>query len=269
MAKEPAQAQTPNVRASHTIRTAPGLLGFSALLTPDTMFNAEGDFTARIHFNEPQQAAMAATVQDKVIDALFDDLQKVVNEMAEKAGQKPKALKKPTGASWLEDKLKDPPEKSRIQLPSIQIKRAATYIAKKGPRAGEVITRAVPFWDKDGKVLDGAKLRTGMGSIVQLVFTPGLYTNALAKGYAEVSLRLEGVIVLKNEPWGNGGTGGGAGAGEAYDDEALAALIGDGVELDTDLTAFAGAAKAQDGGASKGTPPAEADEYDLNDDIPF
>lgn len=261
MAKAPADRATiPIVRESHTVRSAPGLLGFSALLNPDTKFNEDGDFSARIHLNEAQQAMMAQLVDDKVITPLFDELEKM-------AGKK---LKRPTGAQWLSDKLQEPREGARIQLPSIQLKCAASFVSKKGETAGQRIQKTLKGWDNAGVLLDLAKLRTGMGSVVQLVFTPGLYTGPLTKGYAEPTLRLEGIIVLKNEPWG---VGQGGNSGEEMSADEIAKLVGEDFTADTDLAQFAGAKASWAPGDKEDEPAAKpkdvADEYDLNDDIPF
>lgn len=258
MAKAEERSSIPIVRASHAIRSAPGLLGFSALVSPDTKFNDDGDFTARIHWTEAQQAAMADIVESKVIEALFADLEK-------EAGKK---LKRPTGAKWLEDKLSPPKEGAKIDLPSIQLKCQASFVSKRGETKGERIQKTLKAWDNKGVLLDLGKLRTGMGSMVQLVFTPGLYTGPLTKGYAEPTLRLEGIIILKNEPWG---VGQGGNSGDAMSDDEIAALVGEGFEADTDLAQFAGAkASWAPGDPETPTKPvAPEDNYDLNDDIQF
>lgn len=256
-------------RASYVIRLAPGLLGFSALVNPDTKFNDEGDFTARCHFNEAQQAMLAAQVQ-KEIDALLPGLQKLADEWNEKAGRPKKALKVPTGAGWLEDKLSPPKEGARIQLPSIQIKCAASFVSKRGDTAGQTINKTLKAYDNAGTLLDLGKLRTGMGSVIQLVASPALYTNAQSKGYAEVSMRLEGIVVLKNEPWG---VGQGGNSGDEMSEDEIAKLVGDDFQVDGDLAQFAGAkASWAPGDPEDPQAPKEKvlrEEYDLNDDIPF
>jgi hypothetical protein len=257
MAKDD-KSSIPIVRASHTIRSAPGLLGFSALVNPDTKFNEDGDFAARIHFTEAQQAVMADLVESKVIEPLFADLEKL-------AGKK---LKRTTGAKYLEDKLQPPREGSKIELPSIQLKCAASFVSKRGETAGERIQKTLKAWDNAGTLLDLGKLRTGMGSTIQLVFTPGLYTGPLTKGYAEPTLRLEGIIVLKNVPWG---VGQGGNSGDAMSEAELQALMG-GEDIDTDLAQFAGAKASWAPGDPEDTPAKAVvpeDNYDLNDDIPF
>ena len=261
MAKAPATQSVPIARAKGRRRTPPGLLGFSALLTPDTKFDEDGVFTTRIHLNEDQQEALAAEVEAHVIGALFDELEAT-------AGKK---LKRPTGKQWVADKLTPPNENARIQLPSIQLKCAASFKSKKNP--GEIVKKVLPHYDRKDNLLDGGQLRTGMGSLVQIIYTPGLYTGPLTKGYAEPTLRLEGIVVLKNEPWGTG-SGAGSGSGE-YSDAEIAKLVGDDVEMDDDLSAFAQSKEAPAKGAvpagKASAPPAQddAEEYDLDDSIPF
>lgn len=255
MANAPQRA--PIARSKTVIRTPPGILGYSSTITPDVFGDNEPQFKARIHWNEDQKAAFEKQVQ-KVMDDLTPELTKML------AAQDKKPAKVKTAGSWLEDTLKDPEERDRIQLPSYQVKRAAEFVDRK---TGEKKPLTVKFYDKDGNLLDGAKLRTGMGSIVQLVLTPALWTSALSKGYALPSFRLEGIVVLKNEPWGSGGQA--ANAGD-YDEAELNALLGEDIELDDDLTAFAQSAKREEDPKRAEEPRATAaEDWDVNDDIPF
>lgn len=171
----------------------PGLLGLASLVEPDMRFakpGQPGKFNLNIHWTEEQAKAFAAQVEEAGA-GLYP---KLVAEMA-KEGASTAKLKAFHADPWLEEKLKDPHEKSRIKLPSVQFGTNASYIN----RDKETVPIRVMAWDAKNKPLDLPGLHMGMGSTVQVVYKIKLYTNGLLKGKVEPSLKLFGIRVLKLE----------------------------------------------------------------------
>jgi len=255
----------PLIQAKAPLRSPPCVLVYATTHTPDFRFKTEdGEFSVKGGFNPVQREAFAAQIQ-KFMDENHEALELKAGQPKEKnpdpAGKR-KALKKKDANAFLEDSFQPATENSKFQVPTYKFKRKATFLNKEGERK----TMEVWFADKDGNKLDAAKLRTGAGSIIQLVYTPSLYTSGLTKGYALPSMRLEGVIVLKNEAWGGGSQG--PGDVGSYDEAELKALMGEDIDLD-DLSAFAASTPEKAEKKAAADTPASGDDYDPADDIPL
>lgn len=122
--------------------------------------------------------------------------------------------------------------------------------------------------DRSGAALDLPTLKLGMGSVVQVLLTPGIYSAPLTdNGMAKLSLKLQGLRIIKLEQYGSGGPA----IGEISEEDM--ALIGSDVEAD-DLSAYTKRAKeehiVESAKAALRSP--EGTEYaadDLDDEIPF
>lgn len=194
-------------------------LGFSSFITPDSFGDdSKPKFKGNAHFTQVQAEALADKLQKEVIDPSFEKL-------CQETGKK---LKPKTAAVWLEESLKEPKEKSRIQLPYLAI--ACNAFLK--TRDGEEVKQTIKAWDSKGALLDLPSLHLGMNSIVQFGVSPALWYGSLAKGYALPSLRLIGVRVLKLEQFGAGGDGS---VGAVSEDELVG--VEEGFEAE-DLGAF-------------------------------
>lgn len=209
------------VRAKKTIALPPCTLGFASLADPDTYDPEKPVFKANAHFTPEGIDALKDTIAEKVYTA---DTIKKLREEAEANGFK--ISKDPQDpADWLEAKLKEPKETSKIQLPHLVISNAAQFM-----RRGEVVKREISCWDHSNGVLDLKKLKLGMGSLVQLIVFPNLFFSKII-GVPQPSLKLVGVRVLQLKRFG------GSMAPADTDDEAIKEVLGETFEYD-DLSAY-------------------------------
>lgn len=207
-AKEADKAPQSNfvVRSKEAVASAAGTLGWSNLTDPDDKFDPPA-FKARLHLTEAAVEKMGQIIQDTCIDPLRAALEKEAKEKA--PGKK---LVYQTGQQWVQEHLQPMLEGARIQLPNIQIKRKADYKNRKG----EVIRSSILAWDSKNGKLDLKSLRLGMGSLVQIIFDPGIFFGPLTKVskdkkdqsyYVVPCPRLLGIRVLKLEQYGAGSRG--------------------------------------------------------------
>lgn len=228
-------------RAKKTIALPPCTLGFCHLETPDDYDPDKPQYKMNAHYDPKGIQAFIDMVGAKVLSEAA--LEKLAEEMV--AGGAGKAKKPPvTAQDFVEDKLKEPKDKAKIQLPHIILGNAAFYM-----KQGERTQRQISVWDAKNNVLDLKSLKLGMGSIVQPIVYPNLYYSKL-NGFAAPSLKLVGVRVLKLVKYG------GQQAPSDTDDEAIRDVMGDGFEYD-DLSSFAE-------GAGDASPPA-GDDVDPKD----
>lgn len=238
------------VRSKKLFITPPGPMGFANLIEPDDAFDAL-KFNVRQHYAEEASERLISLIDAQVIAPLWDELMEALTE-AKKAAPRGGWVK-PDARSWVEDHLKEPSEKSRVQLPTIQWANEAEYKDKDG----SLQRKTMKAYDSKGKVLDLASLKLGMGSIIQSVLIPGLYVSPIQnKGQPAPSFKLQGVRVIQLKQFG----GGGQGLGEL--DEADMSLLGEDVEVD-DLASYA---KAADAPAQRNRP---VSDFDADDEIPF
>lgn len=220
-----------------------GTLGFSSLITPDT-YEGKIKFKLNLHLTQSQAEALADKLQNEVINPAFDKLK-------EESG---KDLSKKSAAAWLEEALKEPKEKARIQLPMLGISCNADI----KNRDGDITRQSVKAWDAKGTLLDMPSLHMGMGSIISVGVSAALWHGSLAvekdakkkpiKWWALPSLRLVGVRVLKLEQFGAGNTE----VGEVSEEDLVG--VEEGFEAE-DLASFARQAE-------KPTPKAAPEEVD-------
>lgn len=239
------------LRIKGIFMSPPATLGYSHLLKPDE-YLGKTKFKLKAHLTQAAIDKFAADIQAKFIVPYAADLRKLSPK---------KALKDRSAAVWLSEKLTQPVEASRIQLPSMNFDCNASYENKQG----ETIHTSVKAWSPANELLDLKTLRLGMGSIIQVGFNASLWAGGLNKYYIEPSLRLVGVRVLKAEHYGAGG--GGLTEDVSQDD---LALLEEGFEME-DLSQFAlgsGTSKA-DQQVKAEEQPAGQGEGDLEDEIPF
>lgn len=218
------KTRPPIVRLRGVFVGVPGILGFSNLIEPDTAFG-ESKFKANTHHTEDQLAALAEKIDIHVVAPLWE---KFLEEAEEKKFKGPKGgLLKPQASDWLEDHLKDPQERSKIQLPFIMWGVDSSYTSK-----GEVHERVMRAVSAHDEPLELKGLRLGMESIVQPLLTAGMWASALSKNQAALSFKLQGVRVLQLKQFG----GGGSAAEEVT--EADLKLLGENFEVE-DLAAYA------------------------------
>lgn len=193
-----AKGETPSnfvVRPKKLVASPPGTLGWSSLVQADDKYG-EPKFNLKCHFSEDAAGKLGIQIQE-MMDELIPKLEENIKE---KGGKIKLPLKRISGDQYLEDNLKDPVEKSRVQLPTLGFSVVESYKGKDG----NSIKRTIKAWDSKNAPLDLPTLRLGMGSIVQVVYEPGVYAGPLTKGYAHPTLRLVGVRILKLEQFGPG-----------------------------------------------------------------
>lgn len=244
MATPPKSSSVIVVRSKQTVALPPSLLGYNEFDTPDTYDPAKPKFKGNFHFTPPAILDLAALIQTKCCDALYEQL------VAEAAEFKPPVKMKVAQAAdeWLEAKLKPAREDATSdwqQLPFIQVAMPATFKDKQG----EVQTKAVAVWDGKNNKLNLKKLKLGRGSTVQAIVTPQLFFSKLI-GFPQPSLKLVGIRVLKLTSWATGGA-----SAPERDDEEIRNVLGADFEMD-DLAMYGGADDFS--GADDSAPDAEA-----------
>lgn len=250
------------VRPKSTILFLPAMtLGFSSLLEPDT-YEGKTQFKLNLHATVAQAEALADKVQAEVIDAHFKALKAMVEKDKPDVATK---LQAKSASDWLEEKLKEPKEKSRIQLPHFTVACTADL---KDRQTQQMIRQRVKAWDAKGAPLDLPSLHLGMGSIVSVGVSAALWHGTLAVDkdnkkkpiawWALPSFRLIGVRVLKLEQFGGAGN---SQVGEVSEEDLVG--VEEGFEAE-DLAQFAQS-------ADKPTPsaPAQFSREDMDDEIPF
>lgn len=236
-----------SARSKQAFLSAPGTMGFSNLTTPDDAFN-KLSFNVQMHFTDDQALRLIELVEQHSIKAVWPQFLALME--AEKKPEPKGGWAMPSAQAWVEAHMKDPSERSRTQLPSIQFANEAEY---KG-QDGLMVRKTMHATDLKGNKLDIAKMKLGMGSTIQAVLMGGLFISGLVK-QPQVTLKLQGIRVLKLVQYG-----GGQGAYGELSDEDLS-LVGDDFEPE-DLSGFAA------GDTSQG-PATRAAHEDLSDSLPF
>lgn len=223
----------------------PCILGFSSLIEPDTYDPDKPMFKIDAHYNPNGIAQLVACIQSQCIEP---NLAKLREEMADNSALKSLAGKDAiTAEEWVGQKLKDPKEKSRIQLPKLTIAVRATY----KDRSGETRQRDIGCWDGHNVVLDLKSLKLGSGSVIQPIVHANLFCSKTVNGGApSPKLDLVGVRVLKLVRFG------GARPPQETDEDAIREVLGEEFSMDEDLSAFA---QALPGTSPTDTPPPAED----------
>lgn len=237
------------VRSKQLLITSPGTMGFANLVEPDDAFDAL-KFNVQIHYSDDQQERLAAQIQEHAIDANWKTFLSEVSDKPEPKG----GWQKPDAASWVDDHLKAPSERSRTQQPSIQWGNEAEFRNK----AGQLQRKTMRAYDANNVLLDLPSLKLGMGSIVQAVLIPGLFISGLVKQPAP-SFKLQGVRVLKLVQYGAGG----GSLGEVSEEDM--ALLGEDVEVES----LASYARKEEAPAPARKAARPATDFDIEDEIPF
>ena len=230
-AKQNGSSAVISIKAKKTIALPPLTLGFASLVTPDTYEPDKPLFKLNGHVTPEAIAAVVETIKEKVYTEAM--LEKAFTEAADK-GMKLKGPIDP--AEWLGDKLKEPKENARIQLPHLTLSVPANYKDK----SGEVQTREIACWDGNKRKLNLKRLKLGMGSIIAPVVYPNLFASKLMGSVLQPSLKLVGLYVLKLERFGGGA------APADTDEDAIKEVLGDAFVYE-DLSAYMGAGADEDG----------------------
>lgn len=230
------------IRDHNTTALPPMQLGsFHKLFEPDE-YEGKKKFKARFHLNTAGLAALEADLQAKCIDAHFAAMQKEVEEAAAEAkaaGKSPTlklvatAAECQTPKEWIEDKLKDPHEKDRVQLPTIQLHVDAYRPLRKGQDEADRELREVKFWDSRGKLIDPTALRKmTAGTWCQPVVHANLFLSKQLGPAPRAQLQLVGLQIIKLVEWGAGQEQ----APDAADDDEMRRIMGDDYSAADDLS---------------------------------
>lgn len=241
------------VKAKQVVATPAGVLHWNKLREPDEKFD---NFYADIKLSPEAIDMLHDRIHKATVEALHEKLEK-------EAG---KSLKKCDFEGWFESKLKDASEKDKDKNKSFKCGKKAPKLNAKG----EPIThKPIPLYDAKGNLLDpeAIDMSRARGSLVQLLFYPGMYTGPLLKGAADPTVTLAGVRILKLELYEGGEP---ANVGEVSEED-LAALD-DSFQIDEDLSQYAKGASVKGTGivaqASKAAPD-EEEEEDEDEEHPF
>lgn len=245
------------VRTKSTIVLPPGPLGFSNLVTPDE-YEGVKKFDLFVAYSEAAQDRFCVVVEQHVLNALWDEfLREAKDKAAPKGG-----WQRPDIREWLDDHLKQPNEKSKVQLPTLKFANAAEY---KDRKTGEMAVKSMKAYDAQNKLLNLPALKLGMGSIIQPIVLGGLWISPVQK-QPQFSFKLQGVKVHQIVQYGAGG----GGNLEETSEEDLA-LLGDNFQA-SDLSAYAGGSPTG-GQPSRSSAPKQTgfagDYEDDDEEIPF
>jgi len=257
------------IRDRNTTALPPMQLGsFHKLFEPDE-YEGKKRFKSRFHVNPAGITALEATLQSKCIDAHFETMKKQVEELAAEAkaaGKSPTLKIVATAAEcqspteFIEDKLKDPHEKDKVQLPTIQLHVDAYKPLRKGQDESERELRDIKFWDARGKLLDPAALKKMTASTwCQPVVHSNLFLSKQLGPAPRCQLQLVGLQIIKLVEFGSGQEQ----APDAADDDAMKAIMGADYDAADDLSNLGVGAKVSNRDAESGL------ELDNDEDSPF
>jgi hypothetical protein len=227
------------VRLSDTFIPPPGLLGWNHLIEPDVFETGDGkkveSFQLNHHQTEAQADALVARLDKLVIAPLWVKFLAAAAEAGRPTQvkvQKGKSVDTPwpmpTAQDFVDSHLQPFPEGASIEQPYMRYSNAAYYMNREGVRTMKTM-RAT---DKAGSPLDLKKLKLGMKSVIQPLLQASIYSSAaFGGGVPALSLKLQGIRIIKLEQWG----GGGPAVGEITEEDM--ALLGDDVEAE-DLSAY-------------------------------
>lgn len=240
-------------RSTNMFVTPPGLLGWNHLIDPDQYQPPDGplqyNYKVSHHQTDDQLEALTKRLQDCIESAVWPLFLK---EAAKKGqGERAKTVKgrtvmepwvMPSAQEFIDGQLKAFKEGDRIELPSMEYRNAAFY----KDRHGDQQRKTMRATDAQNHAVDLKAARMGYQSVIQVLLTPSVYSSAaINKGDPSISLKLQGIRILKLEQYGSGGP---AMGDISEEDQALMA----GADMDQDLSAYAPAAKvvAHTGGTS-------------------
>lgn len=215
MAKKPAaaakkaSAKTPDtsastlvVRSRELLRSKPGILGYSNLIVPDEAFG-NSKFKASLHMN----AAAASATFEEINEAYWALIPEIKDQAKEKkVDGKLKILSKADLLNYLSEKLKDANDSAPSQDKFFTFDCNSHYHDRKTDSDVAITIKA---WDTHGAPLDLKAAKVGKGSVVQALFTVGVWAGSspFSKWVALPTLRFAGLQILKLEQWkGSGGS---------------------------------------------------------------
>ncbi len=245
------------VRSKQAFLAPPGPLGFNNLIEPDTAFDSL-KFNVQTAYSEEAVALLISKIDRFVIEPLWPKFLAACKDANTPAAQMAKWTK-PEGAVWVDDHLKQPNERAKVQLPTIQFDNAAEFKDKNGVTQ----RKTMKAYSATNQLLDLASLGLGYGSIVQPVLMPGIFKSALVK-QPTCCFNLQGVRIITLKKFG-----GGAQLGAMQDEDM--SILEDGVQAE-DLSAYMATDKVQAPVLSKPgkkAAPAETFSEDLDDELPF
>jgi hypothetical protein len=239
------------IRDRKTTALPPMQLGsFHKLFEPDE-YEGKKRFKARFHVNAAAIGAMEKVLQVKCIDAHFDELKKQVAEVTAEAKEQRKTPpislcdSKEDAQSpkeFMEDKLKEPHEKDKVQLPTIQLHVDAWQPLRKGQTEADRELRTIKFWDSAGNLLgDSENLpkelkRMAAGSWVKPVVHTNLFLSKQLGKAPRCQLMLVGLQIIKLEVFGAGQVDN----PDGVDDDEMRKIMGDDYDHADDLSAMIG-----------------------------
>lgn len=268
-------------RSSGVLVTPPGALGWNHLLEPDTFTTSDGkvvrNFKLNLHHTEAQLTAWETRLT-KAIDDLFEKFlgdchaaKRTKRTFKVKGKVEEADWELPSVEDWLSAHLmpaaEDPPEGSRVPTDPFYVHSNGAYYRDK--KTGEEKIKRMRASDSEGNALDLPSLHMDMGSIIQAITQPSIFSSAgINNGLASISLKLQGIRIIHLEQF----TGSGQTHGEI--DEEDMGLLDDGVKA-MDLSGYVKAAKedrkkdAVREAVNRVSPEGEAYGADLDDEIPF
>ncbi len=207
------------IRDRKTTALPPMQLGsFHKLFEPDE-YEGKKKFKSRFHINTASIDALKAVLQTKCIAAHFPAMKAEVDAEIADA----KALgKKTTGVvicedvtgcqtpeAYLEDKLRDPNEKDKVQLPTIQLHVDAFQPLRKGQDESDRELRTIKFWNAKGELIGdsenpGPLKKMTAGSWVKPVVHTNLFASKQLGPMPRPQLMLVGLQIIKLETYGAG-----------------------------------------------------------------
>ena len=171
--------------SKETFTSPKGRLGFSALTTPSTKFNEDGEYVAQLVVS-PEEG-------EQLLEQFITLQDEAVSIAVEKARQKGRTLKpekvKRTG---LPVKPYETQEGEETGEYVVTFKRKAGGVTKEGAPW----KYCLPLWDSQGKrITDTSSLQVWGGSVVRISYTAEpFYNDSLGAG---VSVRIKAVQILK------------------------------------------------------------------------
>jgi hypothetical protein len=234
-------------RDRKTTALPPMQLGsFHKLFTPDE-YEGKKKFKSRFHLNPKGMTALKAALQAKCIDQHFDAMKAEVDQWTADA----KAAKKTPPVAicetkdgcqspeeWLEEKLREPHEKDKVQLPTIQLHVDAYLPLRKGQDEADRELRTIKFWDAKGVLIEDPEKRLAKmtsGTWVQPIVHANLFLSKQLGKNPRPMLQLVGLQVIKLVEYGSSEA-----PPSAADEDEMRRIMGDDYSVDDDLANITG-----------------------------
>lgn len=245
--------------ASKTLVTLPpAVLGFNALITPNTKFGEPGFYSVNAHFVADGAREAAIARLQKEVDRLWPDHLKELGEPPQKKKGVPgDPWEKPDVEAWWEKNEREGVAFKNKDIPNTPFTEfklpAKEGVSKKTGEPFRITPRA---WDAEGKLLDLETLYIAAGTVFLPVLNVQLSKTPMTGNKPALSAKMAGIRILQLKQFKKAGMG-------DVSDEDLAFL---GTDFDAeDLSAYVKPAKAgkagkvgAEGEAEGGEPPTAA-----------